>query len=44
MFNDYKQLLENTSNQYDKYLKDHIGNVQKAYEWLKQNLPEILDE
>lgn len=29
---------------YDEYLDQHRGNVLKAYDWLKENLPEIISE
>lgn len=28
---------------YNQYLEEHIGNVQKAYEWMHLNLPEIFE-
>lgn len=31
------------STQYDKYLDDHKANVKKGYEWLKKNIPELID-
>lgn len=32
------------SEKYDNYLKEHIGNVEKGYEWMKKHLPkEIFD-
>lgn len=30
------------NNRYDEYLTTHISNVKKGYEWLKENLPELL--
>ena len=30
--------------QYDAYLTEHIANVQKGYEWMKQNIPHLLTE
>lgn len=30
------------SKQYDKYLSTHIANVKKGYEWIKENLPELI--
>lgn len=30
------------SDKYDEYLKEHIENVSKGFEWLKNNLPEVL--
>ena len=43
---DVNDLLKSASvkEQYDDYLSSHIGNVQKGYDWLKTNLPEVLDE
>ena len=32
------------SLEYDEYLKEHIGNVKKAYEWMKQWMPEVVEE
>lgn len=34
----------NDNSQYDEYLITHIGNVQKGYQWLKDNIPEVLSE
>ena len=46
MLNDIIKLLESvdTHPQYEAYLTEHIANVQKAYEWMKQNIPEYLSE
>lgn len=43
---DFKFLFEDMEDneQYEEYLFQHIGNVQKGYKWLKDNLPELLDE
>ena len=30
--------------QYDEYLTTHISNVKRGYEWIKENLPDLLDE
>lgn len=30
------------SVQYDNYLEQHKGNVRKGYEWIRDNLPELL--
>lgn len=30
--------------EYEAYLSQHIGNVQKGYQWLKDNFPEALSE
>lgn len=30
------------SIQYDQYLKQHKGNVKKGFEWIRDNLPELL--
>lgn len=32
------------SVEYDEYIKNHKENVAKAFNWLKTNLPEIVDE
>lgn len=45
---DLKYLFNEMDNtepnpQYEEYLTQHIGNVQKGYQWLKTNLPEVLD-
>lgn len=41
---DLKYLLEEIEehNEYEEYLRTHIANVKKGYEWLKENLPEVL--
>lgn len=38
------ELLEGVQEheEYENYLREHIGNVQKGYEWLKENLPEVI--
>lgn len=43
---DYKLLFENVeeNDQYEEYLTSHISNVKKGYEWLKENLPEVVSE
>lgn len=43
---DLKYLFEaiEENDQYDAYLTAHIANVKKGYEWLKENLPEVLSE
>ena len=43
---DYKLLFENVeeNDKYEEYLTAHIGNVKKGYEWLKDNLPELVSE
>lgn len=44
---DFIKLLEDADSKhpkYEEYLTTHIANVQKGYQWLKDNLPEILDE
>ena len=43
---DYKLLFENIeeNDKYEEYLTTHIANVKKGYEWLKENLPEVLSE
>ena len=30
------------SKEYDKYLTQHISNVKKGYDWLRENLPEVI--
>ena len=30
------------SIEYDNYLKQHRGNVYRAYEWIRDNIPEVL--
>ncbi len=32
------------SNQYDQYLTRHRGNVKRAFDWIAENLPEILSD
>ena len=44
MYIENKHLFEELDNQYNQYLDQHIGNVQRGYEWLKENLPEVLSE
>ena len=44
MYIENKHLFEDLDNQYNQYLDQHIGNVQQGYDWLKENLPEILSE
>ena len=44
MFIDNKDLFEDLDNPYNQYLEQHIGNVQRGYEWLKENLPELISE
>ena len=41
---DFKFLLEGVeeNEQYEEYLRQHIGNVQKGYQWIKDNLPELV--
>lgn len=41
---DLKFLLEGVeeNEQYEEYLRQHIGNVQKGYQWIKDNLPELV--
>jgi len=45
MLIEYKDLLEavEENEQYERYLTEHIGNVQKAYQWLQENIPAVLD-
>jgi hypothetical protein len=46
MLFEYRDLLEDVDGhpEYEKYLTQHIDNVRKGYEWLKENLPHALDE
>lgn len=44
MYIENKELFEDLDNPYNQYLEEHISNVQKGYEWLKENLPEIISE
>ena len=46
MFNEFNTLLEDIQEnpQYEEYLTQHIGNVQKGYQWMKEHLPELLSE
>lgn len=41
---DLKYLLEGVeeNEEYESYLHQHIGNVQKGYAWIKENLTEIV--
>ncbi|MEG1523849.1 MAG: DUF5662 family protein [Clostridia bacterium] len=32
------------SYEYDKYLADHNANVKKAYDWLRENLPDLISD
>ena len=32
------------NNKYESYLSEHIENVQRGYRWIKENLPELVDE
>ena len=44
MIIDNKDLFEALDSEYNEYLEQHIGNVQRGYEWLKENLPDVLSE
>lgn len=44
MIIDNKDLFEDLDSEYAEYLEQHIGNVQKGYQWLKDNLPDVLSE
>lgn len=35
--------MGNVNEQYDAYLREHRANVQKAYDWLYANIPEMQD-
>ena len=43
---DLKYLFEDVeeNDKYEEYLTDHIANVKKGYEWLKENLPDLVSE
>lgn len=43
---DLKYLFEEVDEhpKYEAYLKEHIQNVKRAYEWLKENLPDVVNE
>ena len=32
------------SKQYDEYLQQHKANVKKGYDWIKDNLPELIPD
>ena len=32
------------SHQYDQYLTNHKANVRKGFEWIRDNLPELLKQ
>lgn len=32
------------SKEYDLYLQEHKANVKKGFEWIRENLPELVDE
>lgn len=46
MLLEYRDLLEDVEehNEYERYLTQHIDNVKQGYEWIKDNLPHLLDE
>lgn len=46
MYTEFKTMLESIQEnpQYEEYLTQHIDNVQKGYQWLKEHLPEIVSE
>ena len=44
MIIDNKDLFEDIDSPYNEYLEQHISNVAKGYEWLKENLPEVISE
>lgn len=35
--------LNESSTQYDVYLSEHISNVVKGFEWIRENAPELLE-
>lgn len=41
---DYQNDYIKKHPQYEQYLTEHISNVQRAYDWIKKNLPDVLDE
>ena len=43
---DLKLILESVeeNSKYEEYLTEHIGNVKKGYQWLKDNLPAVIDQ
>ena len=32
------------SRGYDEYLQQHKANVKKSYDWIKDNLPELIPD
>lgn len=38
-----KEEFEKADSAYNKYLYDHISNVMKGYEWIKEHTPELLE-
>lgn len=43
---DYTDLFSKLdgNKEYDEYLSQHIENVQKGYEWIKNHIPDVLKE
>ena len=41
MYIENKYLFEELDSPYNQYLEQHIGNVQKGYEWLKEKKVDI---
>lgn len=43
---DLKYLFEGIeeNNKYEEYLTAHISNVKRGYEWLKENMPDVISE
>lgn len=46
IFSDYDDLLDDSTEcpEYNQYLTEHIANVKRGYEFLREHLPEVLDE
>ena len=44
MYIDNKDLFEDLDSPYNEYMEAHLSNVEKGYQWLKDNLPEVLSE
>ena len=39
-----KEDLAKADSSYNKYLSDHISNVIKAFEWIQEYAPELLED
>ena len=44
LFEDMDKYEKEHFKKYDEYLENHIKNVQRGYEWLKEFLPDVLSE